>query len=55
MWITLLLLGGLLILDQLTKYLAEILIIQPGKTVTLIPHILDTTLTYNKGAAWSFM
>ena len=55
MWITLLLLGGLLILDQLTNYLAEIFIIPPGKTVTLIPHILDTTLTYNKGAAWSFM
>ncbi len=54
MWLTLLLLGGLLFIDQLTKYLSELLIIK-GNQVTLIPHILDTTLTYNTGAAWSFL
>ncbi len=54
MWLTLLLLGGLLFIDQLTKYLSELLIIK-GNQVTLIPHILDATLTYNTGAAWSFL
>ena len=54
MWITLLILGGLLIIDQLTKYLSE-LFIAKGSEVTLIPHVLDATLTYNTGAAWSFL
>ena len=54
MWITLLLLGGILIIDQLTKYLSQ-LFIERGNTVTLIPHVLDATLTYNTGAAWSFL
>lgn len=52
MWITLLLLGALIISDQLTKYLAQTLL-QEGAQKTLIPHILDTTLVYNEGAAWS--
>lgn len=52
MWITLLLLGFLVISDQLTKYLAQTLL-QEGTQKTLIPHILDTTLVYNEGAAWS--
>lgn len=52
MWITLLILGSLLFVDQLTKYLAE-LFIAKGSTVTLIPHVLEGTLAYNKGAAWS--
>lgn len=52
MWITLLILGSLLFIDQLTKYLAE-LFIAKGSTVTLIPHVLEGTLAYNKGAAWS--
>ncbi len=54
MWLTLLILGSLLFIDQLTKYLTELLITK-GNQVTLIPHILDTTLTYNTGAAWSFL
>ncbi|MDE7264294.1 MAG: signal peptidase II [Anaeroplasmataceae bacterium] len=54
MWITLVVLGGLLVFDQLTKYLAELLI-QKGSEVTLIPHLLNATLTYNTGAAWSFL
>ena len=54
MWITLLVLGGLLFLDQLTKYLSELLITR-GSEVNLIPHVLDATLTYNTGAAWSFL
>lgn len=53
MLITLLLLGFLLIADQVTKYLAQIMIVTEGKTVTLIPNVLDATLAYNKGAAWS--
>lgn len=52
MWITLLLLGALILSDQLTKYLAQTLL-QEGAQKTLIPHILDTTLVYNEGAAWS--
>ncbi len=55
MWITLALLAFLLIGDQVTKYLAQILIVTKGKEVTLIPHVLDATLTYNTGAAWSFL
>lgn len=54
MWITLLLLGGLLFIDQLTKYLSELLIAN-GNQITLIPNILEATLTYNTGAAWSFL
>ncbi|MDE7161839.1 MAG: signal peptidase II [Anaeroplasmataceae bacterium] len=54
MWITLGVLVGILILDQLTKYLCQ-LFIERGSTVTLIPHVLDATLTYNTGAAWSFL
>ncbi len=52
MVITLIILGVLLILDQLTKYLAEINL-SINQTVTLVPNVLDTTLVYNKGAAWS--
>lgn len=54
MLITLIVLAVLLVIDIITKYLAQVLI-TPGKTVTLIPHILDGTLVYNKGAAWSFL
>lgn len=54
MWITLLVLGGLLILDQVTKYLSELFLTR-GTQTTLIPHVLDVTLTYNTGAAWSFL
>lgn len=54
MWITLLLLGGLLIFDQLTKYLCQLYVAR-GSITTLIPHVLDVTLTYNTGAAWSFL
>lgn len=54
MWITLLILAGLLIFDQLTKYLCQLYIAR-GSITTLIPHVLDATLTYNTGAAWSFL
>lgn len=52
MWITLGLLTFLLLADQVTKYLAE-LWIKENQVVNLIPHVLDATLTYNTGAAWS--
>ncbi len=52
MWITLLILGLLLVADVVTKYLAQIFLMK-GTTTTLIPYILDVTLVYNKGAAWS--
>ncbi len=55
MWITIGLLAAFLLADQLTKYLAEILISTPGKEITLVPHLLDATLAYNTGAAWSFL
>lgn len=54
MWITLLILGIILVSDQLTKYLAEILLYEHQR-VELIPHILTTTKVYNKGAAWSIL
>ena len=52
MWITLGLLTALLLADQVTKYLAELLI-EKNHIVNLIPHVLDSTLAYNTGAAWS--
>ncbi|MDE5714859.1 MAG: signal peptidase II [Anaeroplasmataceae bacterium] len=54
MWITLALLAFFLVGDQLTKWLAESFI-QEQHVKTLIPHVLDTTLTYNTGAAWSML
>ncbi len=54
MWITLALLTILLVGDQLTKWLAESFI-STGQVKTLIPHVLDATLTYNTGAAWSML
>lgn len=52
MWITLLLLALFLFADQFTKYLAEVNI-KEFDVVSLIPNLLNGTLTYNKGAAWS--
>lgn len=44
----------LVALDQWTKGLAERLIGETGH-VTIIPHFFELHLTYNKGAAWSFL
>ncbi len=51
MLITALLILILLILDQVTKYLADINIAL-GKTKEVIPHILTLTKIYNTGAGW---
>lgn len=52
MWITLLILALLIIGDQATKYMA-VKLLKENQQVTLIPHVLDGTLVYNEGAAWS--
>ncbi len=44
----------LVALDQWTKGLAERLIGEAGR-VTVIPHFFELRLTYNSGAAWSFL
>ena len=44
----------LVALDQWTKGLAERLIGETGR-VSVIPHFFELRLTYNKGAAWSFL
>lgn len=54
MWITIILLSFILISDQVTKYLTEILL-KEYQQVELIPYILTTTKVYNKGAAWSML
>lgn len=41
-------------LDQLSKALV-VAHFTPGQTLTLIPHVLDLTLAYNPGAAFSFL
>lgn len=52
MWISLLVLGFLLIVDQLTKYLVEISL-KTNQVVNVIPNFLSITKVYNTGAAWS--
>lgn len=52
--ITLIVLFSLILIDSLTKYLAQTFLAE-GEIHECIPHILDTTLVYNKGAAWSFL
>ena len=52
MAITLILLAVFLLADIFTKYFAELLIAK-NDIVTAIPGVLDLTLTYNTGAAWS--
>lgn len=54
MWITTILVLILLLADQVSKYLAQILI-NEFETIHAIPYVLDLTLVYNKGAAWGFM
>jgi len=44
----------LITLDQWTKGLAERLIPRSGY-VTVIPQFFELRVTYNKGAAWSFL
>lgn len=43
----------IIVLDQLTKYWVQLSFFE-GERVNLLP-ILDFTLVYNKGAAWSFL
>lgn len=43
----------IVVLDQLSKYWVQISFFE-GERVNLLP-ILDFTLVYNKGAAWSFL
>ena len=54
MWITVLLILVLLLSDQVTKYLAQILISE-FQVIEVIPNFLNLTLIYNKGAAWGFL
>ena len=43
----------IIVLDQLSKYWVQLSFFE-GERVNLLP-ILDFTLVYNKGAAWSFL
>ena len=50
----LLLSAAVIALDQLTKALV-VAHFAPGQTRVLIPHLLDLTLAYNRGAAFNFL
>ena len=50
----LLLSAAVIALDQLTKALV-VAHFAPGRTRVLIPHLLDLTLAFNRGAAFSFL
>ncbi len=50
----LLLSAAVIALDQLSKALV-VAHFAPGQTRVLIPHLLDLTLTFNRGAAFSFL
>ena len=52
MAITLILLTVFLFADIFSKYFAELMIAK-GQVINAIPGVLDLTLTYNTGAAWS--
>ena len=52
MVITLLILAVLLFADILTKYYVEVNLVE-HQIVSAIPNVLDLTLEYNTGAAWS--
>lgn len=41
-------------LDQFTKWMAESSLVDPGNSFVVLPH-LDFTLSYNPGAAFSFL
>ena len=43
--------AGVFAFDQITKYVAEVCL-QKGDVVVFIPHFIEFTLVYNKGAAW---
>lgn len=44
--------GAVVVLDQVTKALVRETLV-PGKPVTLVPHVMDLSLVYNTGAAFS--
>ena len=50
----LLLSAAVIVLDQVTKALVVAHVL-PGQRLTLVPHLLDLTLAYNTGAAFSFL
>ena len=54
MIITIVLFVMLFIIDQLTKYLAQIFIAQ-GTTVSFVPYVMSFTKTYNEGSGFSFL
>ncbi len=45
----------MIILDQLTKQLAQYFLVYERASVTAIPKLLSFTLVYNNGAAWNSM
>lgn len=52
MWITCLILFILFMLDQISKYLAQVF--QPSNVVA-IPHFVTLDLNYNRGMAWGML
>ncbi len=52
MVITVIIFIMLFLIDQLSKYLSQLFLVQ-GSTTTFIPHVISFNLTYNQGAAFS--
>jgi len=54
MTLALLLIAGLVLIDQITKTLIRHFMM-PGKSIQIIPKVLDFTYVKNRGAAWSIL
>lgn len=46
---------GMILLDQMVKEWVRVSLAVPGKAITVIPNVLDITLTFNKGVAFGML
>lgn len=46
---------GMIIVDQMVKEWVRVGLALPGKAITVIPNVLDITLTFNKGVAFGML
>lgn len=51
----LLIISGVLLLDQISKYLTDLYLVPLGNSYILIPGVLQLTSAHNEGAAWGMM
>ena len=51
----LLIIIGVLLLDQVSKYLTDLFLVPLGSSCVLIPGVLQLTSAHNRGAAWGMM